>query len=123
MTRTIWGLMGLGVLLLFIAWSCWDYATLWRGRWRPLPLQPSLSSEAHDGDCTMWRGNVQHTGVQAYPGPLPSGQVQWQFVSGAGFISSPIAAGDSLYVGDTHGRLSCLQRSTGRVIWQVQKLA
>jgi putative pyrroloquinoline-quinone-binding quinoprotein len=49
----------------------------------------------------MWRGNAPRTGVQAQPGPAPSGQVQWQFVNGAGFIASPIAAGDSLYVGDT----------------------
>ena len=116
MTRTIWGLMSLGMLLLLIAWSCWDYVTLWRGRWRPLLLQPSLSSEARDGDWTMWRGNAQRTGVQAQPGPFPTGQVQWQFVSRAGFISSPIAAGDSLYVGDTQGRLSRLHCSTGKVM-------
>ena len=42
----------------------------------------------------MWRGNAQRTGVQAHPGPVPTGQVQWQFASGASFISSPIAAGD-----------------------------
>ena len=120
MTRTTWCLVGLGMLLLLIAWSFRDYATLWRGRWQ-LPLQ-RLSSEARDGDWTMWRGNAQRTGVQAQPGPVPTGQVEWQFVSGAGFISSPIAAGDSLYVGDTQGRLSRLQRSTGKVLWQLQGL-
>ena len=122
MTRTTWCLVGLGALVLLIAWSFRDYATLWRGRWRPLPLQPALSSEARDGDWTMWRGNAQRTGVQAQPGPVPTGQVEWQFVNGAGFISSPIAAGDSLYVGDTQGRLSRLQRSTGKVLWQLQGL-
>jgi outer membrane protein assembly factor BamB len=122
MTRITWCLVGLGVLLLLMAWSFQDYATLWRGRWHPLPLQPSLSSEARDGDWTMWRGNAQRTGVQAQPGPLPTGQVQWQFVSGAGFVSSPIAAGDSLYVADTKGRLYRLHRSTGSVIWQLQEL-
>src|SRR4029450_11917885 len=122
MTRITWCLVALGLLLLLIAWSFRDYATLWRGPWRPLPVQPALSSQAHNGDWTMWRGNAQRTGVQAWPGPIPTGQVQWQFVGGAGFMSSPLAAGDSLYVGDTNGRLSRLQRSTGRVIWQVQEL-
>ena len=37
-------------------------------------------------------------------------------------ISSPIADGDSLYVGDTKGRLYRLHRSNGRVLWQVQEL-
>jgi hypothetical protein len=122
MTRITWSLLGLGVLVLLIAWSFRDHATLWRGRWRALPLQPSLSSEGRDGDWTMWRGDAQRTGVQAQPGPTPSGQVQWRFVNGAGFVSSPIVAGDSLYVGDTEGRLSRLHRSDGRVIWQLQKL-
>jgi len=120
LTRTTWCLLGFGVLLLLIAWSFRDYATLWRGRWRPLPLQPSLSSEGHDGQWTMWRGNAQRTGVQAQPLSVPRGQVQWQFINGAGFISSPIAAGDSLFVGDTKGRLSRLRRSDGRVIWQLK---
>ena len=122
MPRTTWCLVGLGALVLLIAWSFRDYATLWRGRWQPLSLQPALSSETHDGDWTMWRGNAQRTGVQAQPGPAPTGQVEWQFVNGAGFISSPIAAGDSLYVGDTQGRLSRLHRSTGKVLWQLQGL-
>jgi outer membrane protein assembly factor BamB len=122
MTRITWCCLGLGVLLLLAAWSFRDYATLWRGRWRPLPLQPSLSSEGQNGDWTMWRGNAPRTGVQAQPGPAPSGQVQWQFVNGAGFIASPIAAGDSLYVGDTKGRLYRLHRSNGNVIWQLQEL-
>jgi outer membrane protein assembly factor BamB len=121
-TRTTWCLVGLGGLVLLIAWSFRDYATLWGGRWRPLPLQPSLSSESHNGDWTMWRGNVQGTGVQAQPGPLPAGQVQWQFVNGAGFTSSPIVASDSLYVGDTKGRLYRLHRSNGRVLWQLPEL-
>jgi hypothetical protein len=108
--------------VLLIAWSFRDYATLWRGRWQPLPLQPALSSEARAGDWTMWRGNAQRTGVQVQPGAVPSGQVDWQFVNGAGFISSPIAAGDSLYVADTQGRLSRLQRSTGQVLWRLQGL-
>src|SRR4029450_1051297 len=122
MTRTTWCLVGLGALVLFAVWSFRDYATLWRGRWQPLPLQPALSSEARDGDWSMWRGNAQRTGVQAQPGPAPSGQVQWRFVNGAGFIASPIAAGDSLYVGDTKGRLYRLHRSNGHVIWRFQEL-
>ena len=49
MTRTTWCLVGLGALVLFAVWSFRDYATLWRGRWQPLPLQPALSSEAAVG--------------------------------------------------------------------------
>src|SRR2546429_9738563 len=113
MTRTTWCLMGLGVVVLLIAWNFRDYATLWRGRWQPLPLQPALSSEARDGDWTMWRGNTQRTGVQAQPGPVPTGQVEWQFFRGAGFVSPPIAAADSPYFRDTEGPLYHRQGSTG----------
>ena len=35
MTRTTWCLVGLGALVLLLAWSFRDYATLWRGRWQP----------------------------------------------------------------------------------------
>ena len=34
----------------------------------------------------------------------------------------PIAVGDSLFIGDTQGRLYRLQRSTGKVLWQLQGL-
>ncbi len=119
MTRTTWGSLGLGVLLQLVAWSYRDDVRLWCGRLHPLPQQPSLSSEGENGDWTMWRGNAQRTGVQAQPSPAPVGQVQWELVIGAGFISSPIIAGDSLYVGDTKGRLYRLHRSEGSIIWQL----
>src|SRR5262249_62076185 len=73
MTRTTWCLVGLGALVLLIAWSFRDYAILWRGRWQPLPLQPALSSEARDGDWTMWRGEAQRPGAQGQAGSGPGG--------------------------------------------------
>src|SRR5688500_14482718 len=99
MTRLKWSLICLMLFLLLIAWSFRDYAALWLGRWCPPPANVLLSSTSRQGDWSMWRGDAQRTGVQPLPGAPVSGRVVWQFDAGAGMISSPVVAGDSLFVG------------------------
>ncbi len=120
MARSHWLLMGLSALLLLIAWSFRDNIVVWLGPQRSLPSQPMLSSESRRGDWTMWRGNAQRTGVQPQPRVQPpAGRLAWQFTAGAGFISSPVAFDDSLFIGDTEGRLYRLHRRDGSIIWQL----
>jgi outer membrane protein assembly factor BamB len=67
----------------------------------------------------MFRGNAAHTGVYDADGPVNLGGVLWRFPTMGPVRSSPVAAGDVVYVGSTDGNLYALDRTTGAERWRV----
>ena len=66
---------------------------------------------------SMFRGNATRSGVF----PAPSGQalagLQWRFMTNGDVISSPVPAGDVVYVGSGDGNLYGIDRVTGTKKW------
>ena len=58
--------------------------------------------------ASMFRGNLQHTGVYA-SGPVEQfSKIKWKFQTGGRVISSPAVADGMVYFGSTDGNLYSL---------------
>ncbi len=66
----------------------------------------------------MFRGDPAHSGLFADGGPTALKGVKWTFKTGAAVISSPIVAGDTLYVGSDDKNLYAVDLATGREKWK-----
>lgn len=65
----------------------------------------------------MFRGGADHTGV--YESASPTLQtLAWKFKTNGRVISSPVVAGNAVYVGSTDGSLYAIDRSTGAQRWK-----
>ena len=56
----------------------------------------------------MFRGNPEHTGVYGAVGVPKLTGVKWQFHTRGQVISSPVAAGNTVYVGSSDGNVYAL---------------
>jgi outer membrane protein assembly factor BamB len=68
-------------------------------------------------DATF-RGNRQHTGEYGGAGVPQFTKVKWQFHTDGQVLSSPVAAGDTLYVGSSDHFLYALDLAAGTVKWK-----
>jgi outer membrane protein assembly factor BamB len=75
--------------------------------------QPALAV-----DAPMFRGNAEHTGVYAGPGPAALHGVKWKFRTGGNVLSSPAVVGDSAYVASTDGFLYAVALASGTERWK-----
>ncbi len=66
----------------------------------------------------MFRGNAEHTGVYAGPGPATLTGVKWKFHTGGSVLSSPAVAGDTVYVASNDGFLYALAAADGQQRWR-----
>jgi outer membrane protein assembly factor BamB len=66
----------------------------------------------------MFRGNPQHTGVYDAPGVPQFTKIKWQFQTKGQVFSSPVAAGDKLFVGSSDHVLYALDLATGALKWK-----
>lgn len=72
---------------------------------------------ASDASAQMFRGGPDHLGV--YDSPAPTLQsVAWKFRTAGRVISSPLVAGDVVYVGSTDGALYAVNRADGTQRWK-----
>ncbi len=69
-------------------------------------------------DSTMFRGNVQRTGVYDAPGVPELHGVRWKFKTGGRVYSSPAVVGGVAYVGSTDGNLYAIDAATGAEKWR-----
>lgn len=76
-----------------------------------------LATSAASAQTAMFRGGPEHHGVYASPAPGLS-QLVWKFTTGGRVLSSPVVAGDAVYVGSADGHLYALGRSDGAVKWK-----
>jgi len=66
----------------------------------------------------LFRGDAARTGVFAAPPVPPAGKLRWQFHTRGAVVSSPVVAGDSVYVGSADHQLYALDRASGTVRWK-----
>jgi hypothetical protein len=83
-------------------------------------LACALTSAAVSGasDATMFRGNVQHTGVYDAPGVPELHGVRWKFKTGGRVYSSPAVVGGVVFVGSADGNLYAIDAATGAERWK-----
>lgn len=68
--------------------------------------------------AVMFRGDARHSGIFHTRGVDPLGDVLWRFQTDGPVRSSPVVAGDAVYVGSTDGHLYALHRTTGEELWR-----
>src|SRR6476661_282230 len=85
-----------------------------------LSLVYALTSQAVSGasDATMFRGNVEHTGVYDAPGVPELHGVKWKFKTGGRVYSSPAAADGAVFVGSADGNLYAVDAAAGTLKWK-----
>jgi outer membrane protein assembly factor BamB len=75
------------------------------------------SLPAAQAEVGMYRGDASHTGVYAGAGVPHYGGVLWRFATNGPVRSSPLAAGDAVYVGSSDGFVYALDAATGAQKW------
>ena len=69
---------------------------------------------------SMFRGNLEHTGVYA-SGPVQQfSKIKWKFQTGGRVISSPAVANGMVYCGSTDGNLYALDLQSGAAIFSLK---
>jgi eukaryotic-like serine/threonine-protein kinase len=66
----------------------------------------------------MFRGNPRHTGVYEATGVPQFTKIKWQFQTKGQVFSSPVVAGDQLFVGSSDHFLYALDAATGALQWK-----
>lgn len=69
---------------------------------------------------SMFRGNLQHTGVYEASGVPNFHGLKWQFHTGGSVVSSPILSAGTLYVGSADHKLYALDSASGALKWSFQ---
>jgi outer membrane protein assembly factor BamB len=98
MTRTTWGVLGVGALALLVVWNVQGNAALWRER-------------SHLIYVTSERGTL--TALELQTGTPP-----WSFAARKAIAASSVVAGDVLYVASDDRTLSALDARDGSLRWQ-----
>src|SRR5262245_42007474 len=80
---------------------------------------PLVATTAEPNASSMFRGNLQHTGVYDSPGAPTLSGVKWRFQTGGRVYASPAVAGDAVFVGSTDGSVYSLDRETGTLKWKL----
>src|SRR3954464_10518969 len=80
-------------------------------------LAAVLAAPAALGAQAMFRGGPEHTGIYQSTNPTLT-SVAWKVKIGREIISSPVVAGDAVYVGSDDGNLYSIDRRDGTVRWK-----
>ncbi len=83
-----------------------------------LALALCLARPALCAQTSMFRANAQHTGVYQSKAVTRFHGVKWSFHTGDAVVSSPVVAGDTVYVGSNDGYLYAVDRETGKLRWR-----
>ena len=79
-----------------------------------------ISRGAFAQDVSMFRGNLQHTGVYESPGTPKFSRVKWRFHTGGMVIGSPGLAGGVVYAGSDDGNFYAIDAESGTQRWKFQ---
>jgi outer membrane protein assembly factor BamB len=77
----------------------------------------AMSTAVPPKDYGMWRNNMDMPSVTLDHGPTDLSEPKWVFTSGAGIISSPVAADGKVYFNSNDRKVYCLDAYTGEEIW------
>ena len=76
------------------------------------------TATAPDADGAMFRGGAAHTGVYSATGIAAFHKVKWEFQAKGQILSSPVAAGNIVYVGSNDHRLYAVELGSGEKKWE-----
>jgi eukaryotic-like serine/threonine-protein kinase len=79
-----------------------------------------LSLCAFGEDASMFRGNLQHTGVYDAAGVPEFTKIKWKFHTDGQIISSPAVVNETAYVGSTDHNLYAIDLQTGMQKWKFE---
>ena len=77
-----------------------------------------IAAPAFCQNPSMFRGNLEHTGVYNATGVREFHRVQWRFQTEGRVISSPAVARGAVYVGSTDQNLYAIDQETGTLKWK-----
>jgi outer membrane protein assembly factor BamB len=78
----------------------------------------SAGCVSSNADWTMFRGNLNHTGLTTNKDSTNSTKLLWKYATADSVWSSPAVTGDRVFVGSKDGHIYCLNSSTGKLIWK-----
>jgi outer membrane protein assembly factor BamB len=70
------------------------------------------------GVSGCFHANEKHTGLFSEPGYKNLGPVKWKYQTGGKIFSSPLAAGETIYVGSEDSNLYAIRAKTGELSWK-----
>jgi len=79
---------------------------------------PTLNSNPADGQWSMFRHDLLHSGATGNNSMLPQGQVQWTFTTKRPIYSSPTVVDGIVYFGSEDGTLYALDAVSGNEVWE-----
>jgi outer membrane protein assembly factor BamB len=77
----------------------------------------SAGATLTQGTVAMFRGDPEHTGHHAGPGPAGDPDLQWTLHTGGELYSSAAASGGIIYIGTKTGSLAAIDERTGSELW------
>lgn len=93
------------------------YMTIGPGR-EIEPPTSSIGVVSAPGDWPMYQGDPTHSGYIREYQPVPAGEVQWQFRTGAPLYAAPSVVGDTVYLSAGDKRIVALDVQTGETKWE-----
>lgn len=79
-----------------------------------------ICGSAFAQELSMFRGNLQHTGVYASSGVPKFNRVKWQFHTRGMVIGSPALAGGLVYAGSSDGNFYAIDAQSGAQRWKFE---
>lgn len=81
---------------------------------------PTLNSNPADGQWSMFRHDLLHSGATGNNTMLPQGQAQWTFSASGPIYSSPAVVDGVVYFGSRDGKIYALDAASGKELWEYQ---
>ncbi|MBI2979571.1 MAG: PQQ-like beta-propeller repeat protein [Chloroflexi bacterium] len=102
------------VLVLIVAVFLWFYLLTDAVSKPP----QSVNSSSLPGEWSMFRHDLNHSGITGTVASLPRGTVKWAFPTGGAISSSPAVAYGTVYIGSRDNKLYALDAATGAKRWE-----
>ena len=76
--------------------------------------------DKQSSDTSMFRANIERTGVYPVGGPTTLNQLMWKFKTDDAVVSSPALSGNVVYFGSMDGYLYAVDIQTGQERWKFE---
>lgn len=96
------------------------YPTLYFATGLLSPPPQDLNSNSPPGQWTMFRHDMEHSGIANSNDVLPQGKLKWVFPTGGAIHSSVAVANGTIYFGSQDHKLYALDAETGTKRWEFE---
>jgi eukaryotic-like serine/threonine-protein kinase len=83
-------------------------------------LSQILNSNSLNGQWSIFRHDLLHSGATDLSDPLPQGKIQWTFATNGAIQSSPAIADGLVYFGSRNVKIYALNATSGIEQWEYQ---